>query len=752
MSEDLSQLSLGELFHAEAESQVRVLTSGLLALENRPGASEDLEACMRAAHSLKGAARIVQAESAVALAHAMEDLFVAAQRGRAHLDQGAIDVLLKAVDLMSAVASPKAGAEVNRKVEAIVTELEALLFERPAALPALVEGVTEPEPPAAAGPADTVPADDVIQADALQVEAMRADRSLRVTVENLNRLVGLAGETLVESRQLQPLGQALGRLRRLQQDTAQAIEALADGVARGEAGGVLAVAAAEARRRIRDCESFLNERLADLEMAERRNTRTANRLYDQALTCRMQPFGDGAQGLPRMTRDVARALGKQARLQIEGAATQVDRDILARLEAPLAHLVRNAIDHGLEPAAERLAGGKPAEGLVRIEARHVGGVLQITVADDGRGVDLARLRAAVLERRLAAAETVERLSEAELLDFLFLPGFTLKGEVSEISGRGVGLDAVRDMLKQVRGQVRVTTRPGEGMRFQLQLPLTLSFVRALMAEIAGEPYAFPLAQVVRVVRVPRSEIQTVQGRQHFAFDGRQIGLVSARQVLGGDAAAVEDEQSVVVLGDGREFYGLAVDRFLGGAELVVQPLDPRLGKLRDISAAALTADGEIVLIVDIEDLIRSIQRLVEADRLAKVEAGSAVAQGSRKRILVVDDSLTVRELERKLLDHHGYEVQVAVDGMDAWACVRGARFDLVVTDVDMPRMDGIELVEMIRRDPRLKALPVVILSYKDREDDRRRGLEAGADYYLTKGGFQNDGLLNAVVDLIGKAA
>ena len=389
---------------------------------------------------------------------------------------------------------------------------------------------------------------------------------------------------------------------------------------------------------------------------------------------------------------------------------------------------------------------------MRIEACHIGGVLQVTVSDDGRGVDLQRLRHTLVERRLAPADTVERLSDSELLDFLFLPGFTLKDEVSEISGRGVGLDAVRDMLKQVRSQVRVTTEPQSGVRFQLQLPLTLSLVSALIADIGGEAYAFPLAQIVRALRLPHDAVQTVAGRQHIEFAGRQIGLVSGAQVLGASASGTGADLSILILGEGAELYGLVVDRFLGGGELVVQPLDPRLGKVRDVSAAALTADGETVLIIDVEDTIRSMERLVEGHRLASVEAEGGAEEQARKRILVVDDSLTVRELQRKLLDHHGYEVQVAVDGMDAWASVRDNRFDLVITDVDMPRMDGIELVTMMRRDPRLEALPVVILSYKDREDDRRRGLAAGADYYLTKGTFHENGLLTAVVDLIGKAA
>lgn len=736
MRDDLSQMSLDELFQAEAETQVGVLTAGLLALERRPDAAEELEACMRAAHSLKGAARIVGAEKAVVLAHALEDLFVAAQRGAAILDEGTIDLLLEAVDLIPVVAASAADEAQAGRVEAMVAELGAMLRGPSSAAVAAVE-----------------PSRGVVKAAAPALPTVvTPERSSRVTVENLNRLVGLAGEALVEARQLQSLAQGFARLRGLQRKTAQALELLAAAVARGEAGEVLAATASETHRRMRDCEVFLSERLADLDTAEQRNTRSANRLYDQALACRMQPFADGTAGLPRMTRDLARSLGKQARLVIEGAGTQVDRDILARLEAPLAHLVRNAVDHGLETPAERQACGKPAEGVVRIQGYHSGGFLQIVVSDDGRGVDLGRLRQAVVARGLAPLDTVERLGDDELLDFLFLPGFTLKREVSEISGRGVGLDAVRDMLKQVRGQVRVTTQPGGGVRFQLQLPLTLSFVRALVVEVAGEAYALPLAHVDRVVQIAPADIQSLQGRQHFAFDGRQVGLVSARDVLGGESTPASEALSVVVVGDGRSLYGLAVDRLVGGTELVVQPLDPRLGKLRDISAAALTADGEIVLIIDIEDLTRSIERLVEDDRLARVDDGAAATEPARKRVLVVDDSLTVRELERKLLDHHGYEVQVAVDGMDAWSCLRGASFDLVVTDVDMPRMDGIELVELIRRDPQLKSTPVVILSYKDREDDRRRGLEAGADYYLTKSSFQNDGLLNAVVDLIGKPA
>jgi len=451
-------------------------------------------------------------------------------------------------------------------------------------------------------------------------------------------------------------------------------------------------------------------------------------------------------------RDVARTLDKQVRFEVVGEFTEVDRDILEKLEAPLGHLLRNALDHGLESPAERLAVGKPAAGLIRLEAQHQAGMLLISVSDDGRGIDVERIRAAVLARKLTDDASAKKLSEAELLEFLYLPGFTLKEVVTDISGRGVGLDAVHSMVKAVRGTLRTTTTPGQGTRFLLQLPLTLSVIRTLLANIGGEPYAFPLAHIVRTLKLPRDKISQLEGRQHFDFDGRPTGLVLATQVFAAKETKTTGELCVLVLGQAGENYGLIVDRFLGEREMVVQPLDPRLGKIKDIAAGALMEDGAPVLIVDVEDVLRSIEKIVNSAQLAQADdpnAGEAAIR--RKRVLIVDDSLTVREVERKLLTSRGYIVEAAVDGMDGWNAVRTGHFDLVISDIDMPRMDGIELVTLIKKDPALKAVPVMIVSYKEREEDRRRGLEAGADYYLTKGSFRDEKLLEAVTDLIGKA-
>ena len=786
---DLSHFSMRDLFVIEAEGQTHALVAGLLALEQDPVQADQLEACMRAAHSLKGAARIVDIGAAVTLAHAMEELFVAAQEGRVVLDRPRIDRLLEGVDLMKAIAAGgDEGVDAwQARAEAFVVALEESLGTPSLAAPAAEAPAAEapaaeapaPEAPAPEAPAPEAPAPEAPPAEpappvpapapvAVQAKpaptptparvpaASRAtdpaDRALRVSVDSLNQLLDLSGEALVESRRLKPFGGALQQLKRLQLDAAKAIDALRDALPQDALTDGVTAALADARHRALECRRVLTDRITELESWDQQSGALAHRLYDQALKVRMRPFADGVHALPRMVRDVGHSLGKQVRLEIVGEATQVDRDILERLDAPLGHLLRNAADHGIESPEERQAAGKAAEGRIRLEAYHSAGTLQILISDDGRGIDPEQIRQVAVARGLAPNDVAAKLSDTELFDFLFLPGFTMKGSVSEISGRGVGLDVVQDMIKQVGGLIRVSSTIGEGTRFQLQLPLTLSVTRALLVEIGGEPYAFPFARILRTLKVARTDISTLGGREYVSLDDKQIGLVSAHQILECGPPAATDELSVVLIGAAQSAYGLVVDRFLGGRELVVQPLDLRLGKIKDIAAGALMEDGSPVLIVDVEDMLRSMEKLAAADRLKGVETDAGPAASvRRRRVLVVDDSFTVRELQRKVLGQQGYEVEVAVDGMDGWNMVRTGDFDLIISDIDMPRMDGIALVDMIRKHPTLGSMPIMILSYKDREEDRRRGLDAGADYYLTKGSFHSEGLIQAVVDLIGTA-
>lgn len=776
-----------DLFREEVRTNSQLLTEGLVAVEQGTASAETLEAMMRAAHSIKGAARVVNVPPAVDVAHAMEDCFVRAQKSELALTGAAVDRLLAGVDILNAIAAaagtgfPAWLASHESEVPGVVQGLVALATARspetPASVPApesdrsiagaQAEATAAPSTPPAAPAVSPAVSSSEIQAPEsgakpatpARVElagdgAVAGDESVvRVTARSLTRLMGLAGESLVEARWLQPFSKSLLQLKRLQTQLGSALESLAEAVGSETSSSHSLDQLTAVRERLDACQDLLADRVLEFDRRMRNADDLSTRLYREVISSRMRPFRDGVQGLPRLVRDLGRQLGKTARLEIQGENTEVDRDILERLDAPLNHLVRNALDHGLETPAERRDAGKPEAGRIRLSAAHSAGLLSITVADDGRGIDLQRLRAKVVERGHARADVADRLSAAELLDFLFLPGFSTATQVTEISGRGVGLDVVHTMVRSVGGRMHVDTQLGTGTTFQILLPVTLSVLRAVLVDIAGEPYAFPHNRIDRLIRVPRSELRSVENRQYFAVDGQNVGIVLARQILQLEGPqSTRDDLVIVLFGDRSTQYGLVVDGLLGEQDLVVRPMDRRLGKVPNIHAAAILDDGSPVLIVDPDDLRCSIEKLLEGTRLQR--AGAEAAQDKvrlRKRVLVVDDSITVREVERQLLANHGYLVEVAVDGMEGWNLVREGRFDLVVSDIDMPRLDGLEFVRRIKADSRLQSLPVVIVSYKDREEDRLRGLEAGANHYLTKSSFHDDSLLQVVRELIGDA-
>ncbi|QVW24442.1 hybrid sensor histidine kinase/response regulator [Pseudomonas hormoni] len=764
--EQMRDASLLELFSLEAEAQTLVLSAGLLALERDPTQADHLESCMRAAHSLKGAARIVGVDAGVSVAHVMEDCLVSAQEGRLYLRPDHIDALLQGTDLLMRIATPNnalAPAEIEGYVALMARLLDPLALAAPISTPIapFMTGpevssvellIPEIEPIIAAPSAPDVPAEPVALRNTKRTTE-NGERVLRVTAERLNSLLDLSSKSLVETLRLKPHLATMQRLKRMQNNGLRALENLNVHLKEQTLSLEAREALDDARRLLAESQQLLVEKNAELDEFAWQASQRAQVLYDTALACRMRPFADVLTGQVRMVRDLGRSLGKQVRLEIEGEKTQVDRDVLEKLEAPLTHLLRNAVDHGIESPEQRLLAGKPEEGLIRLRASHQAGLLVLELSDDGNGVDLEKVRRSIIERQLSPPDTAAQLSEEELLTFLFLPGFSLRDKVTEVSGRGVGLDAVQHMVRQLRGAVVLEQTAGEGSRFHLEVPLTLSVVRSLVVEVGDEAYAFPLAHIERMCDLEPADIVQVEGRQHFWYEGRHVGLVAASQLLQRPASQNSQQTlKVVVIRERDAIYGVAVERFIGERTLVVLPLDERLGKVQDISAGALLDDGSVVLIVDVEDMLRSVDKLLNTGRLERIARHSNQAvEAARKRVLVVDDSLTVRELQRKLLVNRGYDVAVAVDGMDGWNALRSEDFDLLITDIDMPRMDGIELVSLLRRDNRLQSLPVMVVSYKDREEDRRRGLDAGADYYLAKASFHDDALLDAVVELIGGA-
>ncbi len=749
---DLSALSMMDLFRQEVEGHSQALNDNLLLLEQDPSSTAAMTALMRAAHSIKGAARIVNLEPVVNLAHAMEDLFVAGQEGRLVPDSGIIDRLLAGVDLLANLARQNDSGQqqwMDANLQAMTDLAQAYRAVAASEKHLTPAGKSQ----AAASHRSTEPEPVPTTKTAVVPETRAPDQSLRISAEGLNRLMGLAGEVQVEARWLPTFALKMLQLKHRQDKIYRLLNNHLDTLYFGNHAAMPDENNVRSLLRgMDDCRKLVNECLVEIEDHARRSTEISHHLHQEVIANRMRPFSDWTRGFPRMVRDIARELGKEVQFEIVGADTLVDRDVLDKIESPLNHLIRNALDHGIESPEERRQAGKPEKATLRLEARHSAGMLSIVVSDDGRGIDLEKLRQTIIARKMIAEEVARELNETELLEFLFLPNFSTREQVSKISGRGVGLDVVHSAVHEVRGIIRTSTNAGRGTTFEMQLPLTLSVTRSLLVEICGEDYAFPLVAIDHVLKLRPENVKEVEGRQYVTFNQERIGLISARQVLEKGESGESDPEAtmpVLVLSDRHNRYGLIVDAFIGIRDLVVHSLDRRLQKIQDVNAAAILEDGTPVLIIDVEDMVRSIDHLISGNRIQRIEQEDLDNGGRMKRILVVDDSITVREVERKMLTARGYDVRVAVDGQDGWNTLRKEPFDLLITDVDMPRMDGIELVTTIRGNKEFQMLPIIIVSYKDRQEDRNRGLEAGADYYLTKGSFQDETLVRAVEELIG---
>lgn len=736
------------LFVEELGDQLSLLNGALLELEADSASSGSRDSLMRAAHTVKGAARMVGLTILERLAHAIEDLVLAALATAADgaaLPGEAVALLFRAFDQLEQFHSGPCETFPER-LQGEAEALAALEGE----LHALTLGLQNPSSRAGGLPGSIAGPPSSGAAPGASAGVPPAERTVKLDALQLNRIAALAGESMVAARWLQPFADGLQQLRSRQREVTELISANDPPLDL-------------IREKERQCQLLLQQQIEELEAFTRRSNTIAHRLYGEVLNANMRPFHEGLSALPRLVRDLAASLGKRVRLEIVGRNTLVDRDILRRLEAPVTHAVRNAIDHGLETPEERRRAGKPEQGTLRIEALHRGGMLSITIRDDGAGVNLEAVRQRAQERGLltAVGDGAERdPSENDLMALLLRPGFSTAVQVSELSGRGVGLDVVDTMAREVGGSLRLQSVAGAGLSLHLQLPLTLSVVRTLLVQIGGEPYALPLARLDQIVAAPLTAIDRHEGRSTLLLDGRAIGLIQAQPLLGRPCpATLSDPLPVMVLSDQGKAYGLVVERFLGEQDLVVRPLDPRLGTVPCIASAALMGDGAPILVLDAGVLLQVVQERLEIGDVAPLPPVSAPATtepamvaSEPQRVLVVDDSRMVRESVGRTLEGQGYGVEKAADGEEALALLQRRRVSLVLSDVEMPKLDGFALVRRLRELPEpLGSLPVLILSSRDSEADRLEGLRAGADGYLGKTGFDGRVLLEAVHDLIGPA-
>jgi two-component system chemotaxis sensor kinase CheA len=713
-------------FLGEFEEQLRVMNADLLALEVQPADPERLKSLFRVAHTLKGAARAAGVPEVEQACHAIESLLAAARDGKLRLEAPHFATLFTAADaLTDAHARLKAGGPLRgAAVEQVAVAVGGMGQAAP-------QTGAAPAPPAASAPA-----------------LRQSDGQVRVSAGMLDAVLAAAGQLFVAQ------GRSAGRAGPAEAMHDAALRAAAAWrhsarrlrIALGRAGtppsDVEAITEVEsALRRLGQDAGRLADGLAE-------DARILARISDDVLggvrRLRMRPFADACEALPRAVRDLAAAQGKEVVLEVAGGEVEADRVVLDGLREALLHLVRNALDHGIEAPAIRERAGKARRGRVEVRAALKGDRIVVTVADDGAGLDAVAIRAQ-LERRGLPVPADQR----EMVRAIFEGGVTTTAHATAISGRGVGLDIVRAAVAGIRGSVDVSWDPGAGTTFVLTCPPSLASIRALLVTVGPQTLAIPASHVERVLRVRPEEMRRAEGRDLLSGE-RPIPLVAlARLTPPLPERPISGAVPVAVLAAGERRLAVVVDELADEREIVLQPLTHGAPALPLASGAAILDTGRVALVLDPAAVIAAGLGL-EAPGVARAPGPAGAA---RRTVLVVDDSLTTRTLEQSILEAAGYDVVVAADGAEGWKALQEGGADAVVADIEMPRMDGFALCEAIRSTKRFKALPVVLVTAMETPEHRARGLEVGADAYIGKSSFDQKHLLDTLRQLLaGEAA
>jgi two-component system, chemotaxis family, sensor kinase CheA len=721
--------SLMGTFVEELAEHVRSFNADLLALESGQGdPTSVLQSLFRTAHNLKGASRAVDVGLVESACHGLEDVLARARDGERPLGAETFELLFATADAIQDV-----GARLKEKQPLEASPLAALTTRLIARTPAAgPRPVPAPSPSAPLLPTAAAPE---------QVMLDRRDGdTLRVSASKLDTVLARSGELLLAVRQ--------GEKHRDEWTTLEdAASALAGDFRRLQtlfhAGPATEMRAAvsQVEARIHKLKDGLEQFAAEAATGGRGLMRTAGDMDACVRSLRMVPFAEAAQGLERTVRDLARAAGKEVVLTVVGQEVELDRAVAERIKDPLLHLVRNAVDHGIEAPAERAATGKPTPGHITVSAALKGAQVEIAVTDDGRGLDRQRIREEARARGLPAS-----VEDRDLLALVFHPGLSTARALTSVSGRGVGLDVVKTRVNALHGTAGIESVAGVGTTFSLTVPLTVTLIRALLVESAGRTFALATAQVMGLRRLVPEEIRSVGGREMLAAVHGLFPLVSLAEALELPAPRRDRGQGgfAVLVEAGTSRIAFVVDELLAEQDLVVTGLGRRLRRVPRVAGCALLEDGGIALILSAAELAESA--LQSAARRPLFRAGGPPA--IRRRLLVADDSVTTRTLQKAILEEAGYEVRLAADGHQAWRILQEEAIDLVVADVEMPGMDGLTLTETLRHSPALPRIPVVLVTSLGSDKDRARGLEAGADAYLVKSGFDRSGLLEAVGQLL----
>lgn len=735
------------IFRAEVDEKLASLRDGLLQLEGHRAPKQLIAVLFRDAHTVKGSARALALESVVSLAHRSEDLLGALRDGRFPVRRDLVDLLLAAAE---GIGRAMPGAD--RPVTA--DDLAALVV----ALDQALDGTDPVEVPKLSAPVAEVDVEDV--ADAAEPQSRRG-QTVRVPTRRVHDLLDVVGEAELEARRVERTAGRVATIAtehlRWSRSLRQAVsvhgglppEITESVLGLAALGDQLQAASRDLRGRLEDAQ----QRLAQVR--------------DGAMGMAMVPVRRVVASFPQLVREVSSATGKDVELVLVGADVELDTRVLDGVADALKHLVTNAVDHGCETAAQRSAAGKPGRASVRVSARAAGATVIIEVSDNGSGIDEEQLRAAAVAHGLLAEDDAP--ASQQLMGLLFVSGFSTRSEVTETSGRGIGLDVVRTAVEDLGGSVEVETEAGTGTKFTITLPVTLGVMRCLVARLGDERYALPVTNVVETLNLRDSVTQTVAGAPVIMRHGLSIPIADLGSALDVPGERAQRVAVVVRYGGPGEQLAWAVDALEGELELVVKDLGGFLGRLPAVGGATIDADGAVMFLLDLREL--AVAQLgsgramhVPAALISEaaaatagetpsdsVPAGGGASRGKgRPRILVVEDSVGVRELQRVILEGAGYDVITAVDGQDGASRLGQAPVDLVLSDVEMPGMDGFTLTRQIRKTRGWENVPVVIMTSRGDDADKRAGLDAGANAYLLKSEFDQADLVDTVRRLVGR--